>query len=117
MLYIIIFAFFSGIGFFIYEFATESQTWAFCSVNRHLSENSFSGGKILDINGKVLVQNVGGKRVYNEDENIRKAVLHTVGDGLTLIPTSVQSRYSKELFGYNPITGLAHRKFLILIKI
>lgn len=110
MLYIIIFAFFAGIGFFIYEFMMESSSWAFSPVNRHLAENSISGGKITDINGLVLVQNVNGKRVYNEDGNIRKAVLHTVGDGSVLIPTSVQSRYSKEIFGYNPITGFGAPK-------
>lgn len=105
MLYIIIFSFFAGLGFFIYEFVTESSAWAFSPVNRHLSENSIVGGKITDINDRILVQNVNGKRVYNEDENIRKAVLHTVGDGSVLIPTSIQSRYSKDLFGYNAITG------------
>ena len=116
MLYIIIFAFFAGIGFFIYEFMTEAPTWAFSPVNRHLAENSVSGGKIVDINDRILVQNVNGKRVYNEDENIRKAVLHTVGDGSTLIPTSIQSRYSKELFGYNPITGFGAPKIFNMNK-
>lgn len=116
MLYIIIFAFFAGIGFFIYEFIMQSPSWAFSSVNRHLAENSIVGGKITDINGLILVENVNGKRVYNEDENIRKAVLHTVGDGSVLIPTSIQSRYSKEIFGYNPITGFGAPKIFNMNK-
>lgn len=116
MLYAIILAFFAGLGFFMYEFVTESQKWAFSAVNRHLSENSIAGGKITDINGLVLVQNVNGKRIYNEDENIRKAVLHTVGDGCVLIPTSIQSRYSKELFGYNPVTGFGAPRILNMNK-
>lgn len=116
MLYIIIFAFFAGIGFFIYEFIMQSPSWAFSPINRHLAENSIVGGKITDINGLVLVENVNGKRVYNEDENIRKAMLHTVGDGSVLIPTSIQSRYSKEIFGYNPITGFGAPKFFNMNK-
>lgn len=116
MLYIIIFAFFAGIGLFIYEFITQSSAWAFSPVNRHLAENSIAGGKITDTHGLVLVENVNGKRVYNEDESIRKAVLHTVGDGSVLIPTSIQSRYSKEIFGYNPITGFGAPKIFNVNK-
>ncbi len=104
--------FFAGISFFIFEFVTKSSSWAFSPINRHLSENSMSGGKILDVNDVILAQTLDGKRVYNEDENIRKAMLHTVGDGSVLIPTSVQSRYSTELFGYNPITGFGAPKIL-----
>ncbi len=116
MLYIIIFAFFTGIAFFIYEFVTQAQSWAFSPVNRHLAENSIVGGKITDVNGLVLVENVNGKRAYNEDEDIRKAVLHTVGDGSVLIPTSIQSRYSKEIFGYNPVTGFGAPKIFNMNK-
>ena len=112
MLYLLIFSFFAGIGFFMFEFVTESSTWAFSPINRHLSEGSMSGGKILDINDVILAQTVNGKRTYNEDEGIRKAMLHAVGDGSILIPTSVQSRYSTQLFGYNPIIGFGAPKIL-----
>ena len=64
-----------------------------------------SGGKILDINNVILAQTVDGKRKYHEKEDVRKAMLHAVGDGSVLIPTSVQSRYNSELFGYNPVIG------------
>ena len=105
ILYFVIFAFFAGLGYYIFEFTRDSQGWAFSPVNRHLSNGSLSGGKIFDVNGEVLAQTVNGKRLYHENEDVRKALLHTVGDGSTLIPTSVQSRYNAELFGYNFITG------------
>ena len=105
ILYFVIFAFFAGLGYYIFEFTKESRDWAFSPVNRHLSNGSLSGGKIFDTNGEILAQTVSGKRVYHESEDIRKAVLHTVGDGSTLIPTSVQSRYNAGLFGYNFVTG------------
>ncbi len=102
---IVVCFFFAGIGFFLFEFITNSRQWAFSPVNRHLSEGNMSGGKILDTNNIILAQTLDGKRVYNEKEDIRKAMLHTVGDGSVLIPTSVQSRYNSELFGYNPVIG------------
>ena len=112
ILYLLVLAFFVGIGFYIYEFVTKSNIWAFSPVNRHLSEGAMSGGKILDANDVILAQTVDGKRRYCDDEGIRKALLHTVGDGSVLIPTSVQSRYSTELFGYNFITGFGAPKIL-----
>ena len=105
VLYFLMICFFAGVGFFVYDFAMNSRQWALSSINRHVSEGSMSGGKIMDANGVVLAQTVDGKRVYNEDEGIRKAMLHTVGDGSVLISSSIQSRYSTELFGYNIITG------------
>lgn len=83
----------------------EAGTWAFSPINKHISEGGMTGGKIVDVNGVVLAETMNGKRIYNEKEDIRRAMLHTVGDGSVLIPTSVQSRYSDELFGYNFITG------------
>ena len=105
LLYMLIFIFFAGMSFFIYEFSTEAEEWAFSPINKHISEGGMTGGKIVDANGIILAETVNGKRMYNENEGIRRAMLHTVGDGSVLIPTSVQSRYSDELFGYNFITG------------
>lgn len=105
MLYAIVIAFFAGIAFYIYEYVNESSAWAFSSVNRHLSDGSMSGGKIFDKNDEILAQTLNGKRVYHDNADVRKAMLHIVGDGSALIPTSIQSRYSTELFGYNFVTG------------
>lgn len=116
VLYFILLSFFTGLGFFIYSFVKEADVWAFSSINRHLYEGSMSGGKISDCNNTILAQTVNGKRIYNEDENIRKAVLHIVGDGSVFIPTSVQSRYTAQLFGYNIVTGFGAPKILNMNK-
>ena len=113
ILYLIIVSFFCGFGYFLYEFSTQSVNWAFSPINKHLKDGKISGGKIIDVNGEVLLQTDSGKRVYNKDENIRKATLHTIGDGSSLIPTSVQSRYNSELFGYNLITGFGTPPYLV----
>lgn len=105
ILYFVIIAFFLGLGYYVYEFCTESQKWAFSPVNKHLSSGSLSGGKIFDINDEILARTEKGKRIYHENADVRKAMLHVIGDGSTLIPTSIQSRYNAELFGYNFVTG------------
>ncbi len=105
MLYFIVIIFFVGLGVLSYEFVLEGKKWAFSPINRHLSQGSSSQGKILDRTGKILASVENGSRKYCEDESIRKSLLHTVGDGSVLIPSSIQSRYISELFGYNLVTG------------
>lgn len=110
-LYLILLGFAAGLTFFVYEFIMYANFWAMQPINKHLSEAS-AGGKLLDRNGEILAETKNGKRIYSSDENVRKAVLHTVGDGSVLIPTSIQSRYRSELFGYNMITGFGAPKLL-----
>ena len=105
ILYFVIVAFFIGLGYYVCEFCGESQNWAFSPVNKHLSSGALSGGTISDANGEILARTQKGKRIYHENEDVRKAMLHVIGDGSTLIPTSIQSRYNAELFGYNFVTG------------
>ena len=108
--------FFGGICFFVYEFITNARFWAMQPINKHLSEGRMQGGRILDRNGVILAQTENGKRIYNERKEVRQAMLHVVGDGSVLIPTSVQSRYSTELFGYSMITGFGAPKSLSISR-
>jgi peptidoglycan glycosyltransferase len=110
LLYLLLLSFLFGASFFIYEYITNAKIWSLNPINRHLSSGSAYCGKILDRNDNVLAQTVNGKRVYSDNENIRKALLHTVGDSAASFPSSVQARYSSELFGYNLISGFGTPK-------
>lgn len=100
------FAFLFGIGLFTYRFITTANLWAMSPINKHFSGNKLSTtGDILDRNGVVLARSEGNKRIYHSDENIRKAVLHTIGDDGANISTAVQTLYKDELCGYNFIFG------------
>lgn len=116
MLYLIVCAFFAGTIFFCYEFTTEGKSWVFSNINRHLSQGTASQGKISDRNGLVLAGVTDGKRTYCEDKSVRTALLHTVGDGSILIPSSIQSHYASELFGYNAVTGLGAPEVISMSK-
>ena len=101
-------AFFAGLIYFIINLAIHSAEWASMPYNGHLSDSDAMEmtGTITDRNGVVLAKTEDGKRIYNEDEDIRRACLHVVGDDSVNISTAIQTIYRSELSGYNFILGL-----------
>lgn len=58
--------------------------------------------------GMMLAKTEDGlPRLRPKSEDIRRALLHTVGDSSGYIGTAVQAVHRSQLVGYNPITGLA----------
>ena len=108
MILIITLAFIGGMGFFTAELVMSADDWVDQPYNAHISGNGglAQAGTIFDRNGVALAQTVDGERVYHSDENVRRALLHVVGDNSLNISTAVQSVYRSELTGYNLIWGL-----------
>lgn len=95
-----------GICVFIYRFVTDGDDWATYYTNWHIYEDGrLSIGKIYDVNGKLLAENGDGTIHYNEDEGIRRATLHAVGDLDGNISTSAESAFKDRIVGYSLLTG------------
>lgn len=109
VLYAVCAMFFVGLGILIFTFVTNGAKWATNKANRHLYSNGSisAAGSVYDCNGEVLAQTVDGKRVYNENSEIRKATLHTVGDLNGFIATGVQFTYRHTLAGYDFVNGIS----------
>ncbi len=105
----VIAAFFAGFVILILSFFNHGSSWATNKANQHLySDGSISTfGDIYDCNGVPLAQTVDGERKYNEDQTVRKATLHAVGDLNGFISTGVQYTYRDTLAGYDRINGIA----------
>ena len=75
-------AFFAGLVYHTVNIYINAKEWVMKPQNLHLTAagNLDHGGKILDINNVVLAQSIDGERIYNDDELVRKACLHVVGD-------------------------------------
>lgn len=108
LIFILTLAFIGGIGFFSYELIADADDWVDQPYNAHIAGSGglAQAGTIFDRNGTVLAQTVDEERVYHEDLNTRKALLHVVGDNSLYISTAVQSKYRSQLTGYNLIWGL-----------
>ena len=108
LILILTIAFIGGIGFFTAELLFNAGDWVDQPYNAHISGSGGleKAGSILDRDGNPLAQSVDGERVYSDDETVRRALLHTVGDNSLNISTAVQSKYRSLLTGYSLIWGL-----------
>lgn len=93
-----------GTVFFAFRYVIHGDDWAAFSANQHVySENALAAGMLYDRNGTLLYDTKNN--TYNEDQLLRKATLHAVGDREKNIATSALSAFSPYLVGYSPITG------------
>ncbi|MGN0447944.1 MAG: penicillin-binding transpeptidase domain-containing protein [Acutalibacteraceae bacterium] len=105
---LLVLAFFCGLGFMVYSFITEGDTWVADRGNMHIySDGSLTvAGTIYDRDGEMLIATVDGERVFHENADVRKSTLHVVGDSSGYISTGVQTLYRSNLIGYNFVDGL-----------
>lgn len=111
-LYALIFLFLAGGILLYFNLITNADEWAMNRANQHLysSGNLATAGDITDTNGEILVSTKDGVRIYNDNKNIRKAVLHTVGDSAGYIASGIQSSFKDELTGYTLTDGVYNLK-------
>lgn len=103
VLYILLVAFAVGLAWLVISLFLNGGTWAMQPYNGHMGTAAM--GEITDRDGNVLAKTVDGDRVYSEDELVRRALLHTIGDNEGFISTSVQATMRSQLSGYNLIMG------------
>ena len=95
-----------GLGFFLFEYATKADQWIVSPGSPHIYNSGNIGcGQVLDRSGTVLLD-LTLARTYAEDESVRKATLHWLGDREGRISAPAVSHYAKEMTGYDKINGL-----------
>ena len=108
VIFVLIIAFFAGLGFMMYSFYTNGGTWASNRINGHVFTNRqlTTAGTVLDRNGKVLVETKNGERKFSDNYYVRLSTLHVVGDSQGYIATGIQTLYRPELIGYSFVNGV-----------
>jgi peptidoglycan glycosyltransferase len=97
-----------GTGVYVWRFAAHGRDWTGFSGNAAVYENGrVLTGTITDRNGLVLADVEDGKRVFAEDEAVRTACVHVVGDREGNIGTGALRLFAEQLSAYSPVTGLA----------
>ncbi len=107
VVYVLIAAFVAGLLFYSVSFFKNANKWVMNEANEHIFTGAnLSMGNIYDSKGDMLISSADGERVYHEDETVRQATLHTVGDTGGYIATGVQRTYRTQLLGYNIVDGV-----------
>lgn len=95
-----------GIGVYIVRYIEHGAEWATFAANSSVyTSGVLNTGTLTDRSGVVLATASGGSRSYAEDAAVRKACYQAVGDYTGNIGTGALKAFSKQLSGYNPITG------------
>lgn len=108
IIYALIAAFLVGIVVFVASLMINGDEWASNRANRHIysSGTIVNAGTIYDRNGVVLAKSSDNERVFAENSDIRKAVLHAVGDTSGFISTGTHNLFRDTLSGYNRVEGI-----------
>lgn len=95
-----------GMCFFLYEYATQSNSWVVFTGSPHVYNNSNIGcGVVTDRDGLLLLD-TREDRVYSPDVDIRKSTLHWVGDRSGNISASAIAHYGSEMAGFDLLNGV-----------
>ena len=97
----------AGLGIFLVKYLLYSGDWVSSPFNRHLYDTSgqLVVGSVLDRDGDVLSAGENGKRTYYDNETVRKATLHAVGDLQGSIGTGALNAFADKLTGYDLLNG------------
>lgn len=97
----------AGLCIFLVKYGLNGGDWASSAFNRHLYDHNgvLATGTVLDRDGDVLSSAENGKRTYYENETVRKATLHAVGDLQGNIGTGALNAFADELTGYHLLNG------------
>ena len=96
----------AGMVFFLGEYLMDSGDWVVSEGSPFLSVE-FSGisGTVTDRNGVVLMDTSNGK-IYSDDELLRSAMIHWLGDRQGYIHAPTISHYAKLMTRHNVVNGL-----------
>ena len=93
----------------VYSINTYGNRWFAYARNPRVREQKANvvAGSIYDRSGILLASTVDGKRVYQEDEASRRAVVHVIGDSEGQVSNGVEGFQTAYLYGFK--ASLAER--------
>ncbi len=90
-------------GYFAYDVMKYSGRWVSSAYNPRLREKrgTVIPGSIFDTNGTELAGSSYSKRTYIDDDSVRLAVAHVVGDIYGFSPLGIETTQGAWLLGFN----------------
>lgn len=97
----------AGTLLFLFRYAARGGSWASAAFNRHLynQQGQLITGTVTDRDGDVLSSAENGKRTCHDNETVRKATLHAVGDLQGNVGAGALNAFAGKLTGWNLLNG------------
>ena len=95
-----------GFGLFLAEYLIKAEEWILFPGSPHLySAGNLGCGYVTDRDG-ILLLDMREQRTYSENELLRKATVHWLGDRQGSISAPALSNYAMQIAGFDPINGV-----------
>jgi len=94
-----------GTLFFVGEYLVKAESWVMFAGSPHVYNKNAGCGQITDRDGILLLDNTDD-RTYTENEVLRKAVIHWLGDREGNISAPVLSHYADRIADFNIVSGV-----------
>lgn len=95
-----------GMSFFLMEYATKSDQWVSFRGSPHVYNKSNLGtGLVYDRDG-VLLMDTSDERTYAEDQTLRQATVHWLGDRHGNISAGALASYAGAMAGFDKVNGI-----------
>lgn len=103
---LLVLALLAGLVFFLLEYVVEAGDWVIFSGSPHVYNGGNIGcGAVMDREGTLLLD-LNGQRTYAQEEQLRKATVHWLGDRNGHISAPALAAYASELAGYDLLNGI-----------
>lgn len=106
ILFVLILILALGTSFFIGEYFVSAQNWIMFPGSPHVyNAGNLGCGVVTDRDGILLMDLTGG-RLYAQNEQLRKSVLHWLGDRQGSIRAPALAHYAEAITGFDPVNGV-----------
>ena len=97
-----------GLGIYAARLYNNGGEWAMLRANQSVFHDGvLDTGEVLDRNGVVLAKAGEGVFAYADNESVRRACLHAVGDYGGNFGSGALTVFSEKLAGFNKLNGVA----------
>lgn len=95
-----------GLGFFVVEYAIESDEWVVFEGSPHVYNGGNIGcGTVVDRQG-VFLLNMDAGRTYSDSLRLRQSTVHWLGDRYGSISAPALADFSAQMAGYDAVNGV-----------
>ncbi len=96
----------TGLGFFLAEFVTQADNWVITQGSPHVYNGGNIGTGIIVDRDNVVLLDMNDGRDYAQNEALRKATVHWLGDRGGSVSAPALAEYSGAIVGYDFLTGV-----------